>query len=408
MGLHVASARVISCLGVTSTGQRDGNPTPGHAGMRAEGRVPHTCAHQRRAEGQAHTPCAHPHRATGRFPHSYTHHHRVERWHAHPCTPVAGGCPHTGIPVPHVRHGTTTHSQVLPPPASAVRELLHGADSPIASLRPCIRSLGPADFDLLEEVPGLLKRQSPEAVCQSICAGAVVEGRLVCVAQALGTWGRYGELWVATEPAARRQGYATACACLVIRGMAGAGLLPVFRSQEDDWPALKLAHRLGFKELLRRVSVALEGKDGYRPRQTGAPKASAPRPQTGAVGGTREQPLPEQPPPEDSLPEESPPEEVLPDPAPQEPCHGQAEWDCPSEGSSEGEGLPESEEAERCGTDREGVGCVTGRTSGRRGGSPPCTRHHVEDHPPGAPSAFHMAAHTGDHPPGTIGGGGGG
>eukprot|EP00667_Euglena_gracilis_P006932 EG_transcript_7000 len=147
---------------------------------------------------------------------------------------------------------------VLPPPPRAVTKLLRATDSPIAHLRPVVRPLRPADEPLLAAAPHLLRGRPPRDVATTICVGAVEDGALVCVAHLTAVWHRYGALAVATDAAYQRQGFATACLALAAQLMVAKGVLPVFPCREDNWPAVRLAHRLGFRELTTRVDIDLK------------------------------------------------------------------------------------------------------------------------------------------------------
>ena len=84
-------------------------------------------------------------------------------------------------------------------------------------------------------------------------AGAVVEGRLVALAHTNAMTARYGDIGVATDEPWRGRGFASAAACIVARSIRERGRTPVWSAGEGNEASLRVAAKLGFVEVSRRV-----------------------------------------------------------------------------------------------------------------------------------------------------------
>ena len=84
-------------------------------------------------------------------------------------------------------------------------------------------------------------------------AGAVVEGRLVALAHTNAMTARYGDIGVATDEPWRGRGFASAAACIVARSIRERGRTPVWSAGEGNTASLRVAAKLGFVEVSRRV-----------------------------------------------------------------------------------------------------------------------------------------------------------
>ena len=84
-------------------------------------------------------------------------------------------------------------------------------------------------------------------------AGAVVEDRLVALAHTNAMTARYGDIGVATDEAWRGRGFASASTCLVARRIQERGRTPVWSACEGNAASLRVASKLGFVEVSRRV-----------------------------------------------------------------------------------------------------------------------------------------------------------
>lgn len=92
-------------------------------------------------------------------------------------------------------------------------------------------------------------------VRNGVMAGAIVDERLIAIAQTYALSANYCDVGVWTHEAFRKQGYATACASLVAREVQHRGLTPVWSTGEDNYASLRVAAKLGFREMGRMTYV---------------------------------------------------------------------------------------------------------------------------------------------------------
>lgn len=124
---------------------------------------------------------------------------------------------------------------------------------------PHVRLLTPADLSLLEAAPFELQGLHPHrTLLEMAIAGAIVDGRLVAVAQNHARSALYGEIGIHTLPESRGRGFATAAACLIAQYVQSLGLTPVWSCGEGNEASLRVAYKLGFHEVSRRVYLILD------------------------------------------------------------------------------------------------------------------------------------------------------
>ena len=100
-----------------------------------------------------------------------------------------------------------------------------------------------------------------DLLTDGFAAGAVVEGRLVGLAHTNALTARYADIGIATDRARRRRGYASAAASIVARRIQERGLVPVWSTGEDNEASLRIAARLGFEEVSRRVYLNMRPRE---------------------------------------------------------------------------------------------------------------------------------------------------
>lgn len=123
---------------------------------------------------------------------------------------------------------------------------------------PVVRELTMDDAGLLEAagVNGADFRGGlPALLEQGAVAGAVVGGSVVSSAQTAAITGRYADIGVATDEQWRGRGLATAAASIVARRIQESGRTPVWSCGEDNMASLRVAQKLGFKEVSRLTYV---------------------------------------------------------------------------------------------------------------------------------------------------------
>ena len=145
-------------------------------------------------------------------------------------------------------------------PPRLLDDLYHVPPRPVASFpHPAVRLLGPADAPLLDAVPPDLRPAryptAAELLNEGIAAAAVADGALVALAQTGARSPRHADLAVATLPAFRGRGLATAAAALVAAKIQAAGQVPVWSAGETNHPSLRIARTLGFVPVARRTYV---------------------------------------------------------------------------------------------------------------------------------------------------------
>jgi RimJ/RimL family protein N-acetyltransferase len=125
-----------------------------------------------------------------------------------------------------------------------------------------VRRLTMADLELLQSAPLELRAglwPSPRALlAEGIVACAVVSGEIVATALTAACTDRYADIGVYTQEEVRGGGYATAAASLVARQVQAGGRTPVWSAGAHNTASLRVAQKLGFKEVSRRTYVILE------------------------------------------------------------------------------------------------------------------------------------------------------
>ena len=123
---------------------------------------------------------------------------------------------------------------------------------------PVVREFTPADMGLLKAagVDGVDFRGGlPTLLEAGTVAGAVVDGRIVSTAQTAAITEHYADIGVATDEQWRGRGFATAAASIVARRIQQTGRTPVWSCGEDNLASLRVAQKLGFKEVSRLTYV---------------------------------------------------------------------------------------------------------------------------------------------------------
>ncbi len=84
-------------------------------------------------------------------------------------------------------------------------------------------------------------------------AGAVIDSRLVALAHTNAVTAGYGDIGVATDDDWRGMGFATASACIVAKRLLERRKIPIWSAGEDNNASLRVAVKLGFTEVSRRM-----------------------------------------------------------------------------------------------------------------------------------------------------------
>ena len=125
-----------------------------------------------------------------------------------------------------------------------------------------VRELGLPDLGLLESAPaevGGAGFGGPRALLtEGVAACAVVDGGIVAIAQTYARTPQHADIGVGTLELWRNRGFATAAASIVARRVQEAGQTPVWSAGEDNHASLRVAAKLGFTEVSRRVYLIPE------------------------------------------------------------------------------------------------------------------------------------------------------
>lgn len=94
-------------------------------------------------------------------------------------------------------------------------------------------------------------------VREGVVAGAIVGNQLAAVAFTAGIGDRYADIGVVTHQDWRGRGLASACAAFVCREIQARGLTPVWGTSVENLASRRVADKLGFEEVSRRVYVSI-------------------------------------------------------------------------------------------------------------------------------------------------------
>lgn len=141
-------------------------------------------------------------------------------------------------------------------------DIYHTLTEPVLDFRnAAVRQLTLADLDLLEsappEVQGSGFRSPKDLLTNGIVACAVVSGRIVSIAHTSALSGLHADMGAATLRQYRGCGLATTAASIVARHVQNSGLTPVWSAGEDNAASLRIAEKLGFREVSHRTYVII-------------------------------------------------------------------------------------------------------------------------------------------------------
>lgn len=126
---------------------------------------------------------------------------------------------------------------------------------------PEVRQLGMDDICILADFRSDPQRLGfktyEDLLTNGLAVGAVVDGGLASLAHTNAVTAKYGDIGVYTDDAWRGNGFATASASIVARGIRESGRTPVWSAGEDNAASLQIAAKLGFSEVSRRVYLNL-------------------------------------------------------------------------------------------------------------------------------------------------------
>ena len=147
---------------------------------------------------------------------------------------------------PFKPQGDIYHILTQPPPSNLLNQS-------------AVRLLTPDDALLLYAAPQELRGPNPDHLLnQTAVAGAIIDNRLVAIAQNYALTAGYGDIGVFTLSEWRGRGFAAAAAAQVAQWLQENGRIPVWSCGEHNQASLRVAEKLGFVENGRRVYLVLE------------------------------------------------------------------------------------------------------------------------------------------------------
>ena len=130
---------------------------------------------------------------------------------------------------------------------------------------PQVRRLGLEDIHFLAAFQGDASGSGfaafEDLLTDGVAAGFVMDGRLVALAHTNAVTGRYADIGVTTDEAWRNRGLATAAGSIVARRVREMGRIPVWSAGEDNAASLRVAAKLGFMEVSRRVYLNARSRE---------------------------------------------------------------------------------------------------------------------------------------------------
>lgn len=139
-------------------------------------------------------------------------------------------------------------------------DVYHTLTGPVSAVsHPDVRCLTSGDVPLLAAAPALIRGPDPARLLQErFAAGAIVDGAVVAIAQNYAISPKFGDVGVATLPEFRERGYAAAGAALVAKWLVENGRTPVWSCGADNGASLRVAQKVGFAEVSRRVYLIID------------------------------------------------------------------------------------------------------------------------------------------------------
>ena len=122
-----------------------------------------------------------------------------------------------------------------------------------------VRELTTQDRNLIASAPIEIQGGGYEnmgtMLSEGIVAGAIDAGQLVSIAHTSGVTDLHGEIGVGTLEPWRKRGLCSAAASIVSNRLQEEGRVPVWSTGEDNFASLRVAKKLGFREVFRRTYV---------------------------------------------------------------------------------------------------------------------------------------------------------
>lgn len=143
-------------------------------------------------------------------------------------------------------------------------EIFYTLDRPVADWPlPDVRRLDPGDLPRMAAATDALQMgdwrfgSASALLADGFAAGAIVDGDLVAVGFTAARGERFADVGIVTRADWRNHGFSTAAAALVCADIQTAGQTPVWGTSTDNIASQRVAAKLGFQEVCRRVYINL-------------------------------------------------------------------------------------------------------------------------------------------------------
>ncbi len=121
-----------------------------------------------------------------------------------------------------------------------------------------VRRLTLNDQALIHSAPEDIKAELPmpsRLLSNGVVAAAIASGAIVAIAQTYAQSEHHADIGVFTLENWRNHGLATLTAAIVAQAIQESGRTPTWSTGEDNYASMKVAEKLGFKEVARRTYV---------------------------------------------------------------------------------------------------------------------------------------------------------
>jgi RimJ/RimL family protein N-acetyltransferase len=150
-------------------------------------------------------------------------------------------------------------------PCQLFEEIFYVLERPIDPWpHSAVRRLTAADLPPMEAATEALNMgdwrfgSAAALIADGFVAGAVIDGELVAVGFTAARGEQYADVGIVTREDWRGHGLSTAAAALVCEDIQDAGQTPVWGTSIDNLASQRVAAKLGFEEVSRRVYVCLD------------------------------------------------------------------------------------------------------------------------------------------------------
>lgn len=147
-------------------------------------------------------------------------------------------------------------------PCVLIEETYYTLEQPVNGFSdPVVRRIGIDDLAMVEaateplDMHGWRYGSAEVLLTHGLLAGAVIDGELVSIAFSASGSSKYTEVGIKTREDFRGRGYSTAAASLICADIQASGQTAVWSTDQDNIASQRVAAKLGFLEVSRRIYV---------------------------------------------------------------------------------------------------------------------------------------------------------